>query len=132
VLQLERATGSAVQSFPDAQLLCVPRSRFVPVKTTNDLLVLRSDVYTVASGMLVEPVPERDGKLPFVELDKRFYRVIDEFESRFPAGAPSLVAAERLVVHGDVTFGASVVVRGTVELSADEPMRIDDRAVLGG
>ena len=68
---------------------------------------------------------------PFVDLDKQFYRAIDEFESRFPAGPPSLREAERLVVHGDVTFGAGVVVRGAVELGADEPRRIEDGAVLG-
>ncbi|HUE28601.1 MAG TPA: UTP--glucose-1-phosphate uridylyltransferase [Solirubrobacteraceae bacterium] len=131
VLQLEGAMGSAVQSFSGARLLCVPRSRFVPVKTTNDLLVLRSDVYTVGDEMLVEPSPERDGKLPFVDLDKRFYGVLEEFERRFPGGAPSLVAAERLVVRGDVTFGAEVAVRGVVELETEEPLRIEDGSVLG-
>jgi UTP--glucose-1-phosphate uridylyltransferase len=131
VLQLESAMGSAVQSFPGAQLLCVPRSRFVPVKTTNDLLVLRSDVYTVGDQMLVEPSPERDGKLPFVDLDKRFYGVLDEFDRRFPDGPPSLAAAERLVVRGDVTFGANVAVRGTVELETEEPLKIEDGTMLG-
>ncbi len=131
VLQLESAMGSAIQSFPQAQLLHVPRSRFIPVKTTNDLLVMRSDVYTITDEMLVEPVPERAGRLPFVELDKRFYGVIDRFESRFPGGPPSLREAERLVVHGDVTFGAGVVVHGAVELTAEEPLRVEDRAVLG-
>jgi hypothetical protein len=39
--------------------------------------------------------------------------------------------AERLVVRGDVTFGADVVVRGAAELEAEEPRRIEDGAVLG-
>jgi UTP--glucose-1-phosphate uridylyltransferase len=136
VLQLESAMGSAIQSFPGARLLCVPRSRFVPVKTTNDLLVLRSDVYEVVGEVvdevLVQPAPGYDGRLPFVDLDKRFYRILDEFDRRFPAGAPSLIAAERLVVRGDVTFGADVAVRGAVELEAGEPLRIEDGSVLGG
>jgi UTP--glucose-1-phosphate uridylyltransferase len=132
VLQLESAMGAAIQSFPGARLLCVPRPRFVPVKTTNDLLVLRSDVYRLTDDLLVEPVPERHGVLPFVELDKRYYRVIDEFESRFPFGSPSLRDAERLVVDGDVSFGRDVVVRGAVELRAAEPRRIDDGTVLEG
>jgi UTP--glucose-1-phosphate uridylyltransferase len=102
------------------------------VKTTNDLLVLRSDVYEVVDDMLVEPIPGRDGKLPFVDLDKRFYGILDEFDRRFPAGAPSLVAADRLIVRGDVTFGAGVSVRGAVELETDEPLRIEDGSVLGG
>jgi len=130
VLQLESAMGSAIQSFPDARLLCVPRTRFVPVKTTNDLLTLRSDVYRIGEGMIVAPVDERRDGLPFVDLDDRFYKVLEEFERRFPHGAPSLREARRLVVHGDVTFGAGVVVRGEVELATERPMRIDDGAVL--
>jgi UTP--glucose-1-phosphate uridylyltransferase len=132
VVQLESAMGSAIQSFEGARLLCVPRTRFVPVKTTNDLLTLRSDVYEISDGMIVWPVPERVGDLPYVDLDKRFYAVLEEFERRFPRGAPSMREAQRLVVHGDVTFGSDVVVRGEAELEADEPLRIDDGAVLGG
>jgi UTP--glucose-1-phosphate uridylyltransferase len=131
VIQLESAMGAAIGSFPGAQLLCVPRTRFAPVKTTDDLLVLRSDVYTVSDGLVVEPVPERRGNLPYVELDSRYYKLLDRFEQRFPDGPPSLREAERLVVHGDVTFGAGVVVRGAVELDADEPTRIDPGALLG-
>jgi UTP--glucose-1-phosphate uridylyltransferase len=132
VLQLESAMGSGIQSFPEAQLLCVPRTRFVPVKTTNDLLVLRSDIYEIEDGMIVAPVPERAGKLPYVDLDKSIYGVLERFDKRFPAGSPSMREAERLVVKGDVTFGADVVVRGDAELEADEPTRIEDGAVLGG
>jgi UTP--glucose-1-phosphate uridylyltransferase len=132
VLQLESAMGAAIGSFDGAQLMCVPRTRFVPVKTTDDLLVLRSDVYTLTDEMLVQPVPERGEDLPYVELDKRFYKLLDKFEARFPAGPPSVREAERLVVHGDVTFGAGVVVRGAVELEADEPMDIETGTVLGG
>jgi UTP--glucose-1-phosphate uridylyltransferase len=130
VLQLESAMGAAIGSFRGAQLLCVPRTRFAPVKTTDDLLVLRSDVYTVSDDLLVQPVPERRGNLPYVELDKRHYRLLDRFEARFPDGPPSLREAQRLVVHGDVTFGRGVVVRGAVELTVQEPTRIDPGTVL--
>jgi UTP--glucose-1-phosphate uridylyltransferase len=128
VLQLESAMGAAIERFPDAQLLCVPRTRFVPVKTTDDLLVLRSDVYTLSDELLVEPRPERGERLPFVELDTRFYKLLDEFEARFPDGPPSLLEADRLVVHGDVTFGPGVVVRGAVEVVVEQ-LRIE-RTVL--
>jgi UTP--glucose-1-phosphate uridylyltransferase len=131
VLQLESAMGAAIGTFESAQLMLVPRSRFVPVKTTDDLLVMRSDVYRMEEeDMLVEPIPDRAGDLPFVELDSRYYKILDEFEQRFPSGPPSLKEAKRLVVHGDVTFGAGVVIRGSVELERDEPDRIDDGAVL--
>jgi UTP--glucose-1-phosphate uridylyltransferase len=111
-------------------VLRVPRTRFAPVKTTDDLLVLRSDVYTLSEDMLVEPIPERRDRLPYVELDKRYYRLLDDFDARFPDGPPSLREAERLVVHGDVTFGAGVVVRGAVEVNAEAPMRIEPGTVL--
>jgi UTP--glucose-1-phosphate uridylyltransferase len=129
VLQLESAMGAAIGSFPGARILCVPRSRFAPVKTTDDLLVVRSDAYSVSEDFALRPVAER---LPFVELDPRYYRLLDEFEARFPFGPPSLREAERLVVHGDVTFGRRVVVRGAVELESPGPERIADRTVLGG
>jgi UTP--glucose-1-phosphate uridylyltransferase len=124
VIQLESAMGAAIGQFSGARLLCVPRTRFAPVKTTDDLLVLRSDVYEVSDGLLVAPVPERRGRLPFVELDKRYYRLLDDFETRFPAGAPSLRQADRLAVHGDVTFGEGVVVKGSVELDSEEPITL--------
>ena len=123
--------GAAIESFPGASVLCVPRSRFVPVKTTDDLLVLRSDVYQMSDAMEVQLAPRRHGSLPYVELDKRFYRLLDEFERRFPDGPPSLIEAERLVVNGDVTFGAGVKVRGAVALSSDAPRRIEAGTVLG-
>jgi UTP--glucose-1-phosphate uridylyltransferase len=130
VIQLESAMGAAIESFPGAGLLLVPRHRFVPVKTTDDLLVLRSDVYRLSPESDVDPLPERADDLPFVELDKRFYKLIDQFDRRFPDGPPSLREARRLVVNGDVTFGAGVVVRGSVELDEDTATRIEPGAVL--
>jgi UTP--glucose-1-phosphate uridylyltransferase len=133
VIQLESAMGAAIGSFKGAQMLRVPRTRFAPVKTTDDLLVLRSDVYTLSEDdMVVAPIPERAENLPYVELDSDFYKLLDDFEQRFPDGPPSLREAERLIVHGDVTFGRGVRVRGAVELEAPEPMRIDAGATLEG
>ncbi len=133
VIQLETAMGAAIGSFKGAQMLQVPRTRFAPVKTTDDLLVLRSDVYTLdEEDMMVAPVADRAEDLPYVELDSEFYKLLDDFERRFPDGPPSLREAERLVVHGDVTFGRGVRVRGAVELEAPEPMQIDAGATLEG
>ena len=77
-------------------------------------------------------MPERAENLPYVELDSEFYKLLDDFERRFPEGPPSLREAERLLVHGDVTFSRGVRVRGAVELNADEPMRIDPDTTLEG
>merc|ERR1719355_108541 len=37
VLQLETAMGAAIECFDGASAIAVPRTRFAPVKTTNDL-----------------------------------------------------------------------------------------------
>jgi len=132
VIQLESAMGAAIESFPGASLLLVPRTRFAPVKTTDDLLVLRSDVYTISDEMVVAPLPERAHDLPYVELDQDYYKLIDDFEARFPEGPPSLKQAERLVVSGDITFGADVTVTGAVSLTAETAERIGPGVVLRG
>jgi UTP--glucose-1-phosphate uridylyltransferase len=133
VYQLETAMGSAIGVFEGARALRVARQRFAPVKTTNDLLVLRSDCYLLTEDAHVELSPERGGRVPFMDLDPRYYKLVDDFEARFPAGPPSLVACDRFVVRGDFRFGKGVVVRGNVELDAGEDGRaIEDGAVLEG
>jgi UTP--glucose-1-phosphate uridylyltransferase len=132
VLQLESAMGAAIASFPEAQVLEVPRTRFVPVKTNDDLMLLRSDAYMLGDEFRVQPYPGLEGNLPLVSLDKQFFGMLDDCEQRMPYGPPSLRQADRLVVTGDVTFGAGVVIRGEVEIEAPpEGMTIPDDTVLG-
>jgi UTP--glucose-1-phosphate uridylyltransferase len=132
-IQLETAMGAAIDVFDGAQALRVPRTRFAPVKTTNDLLALRSDAYALTGDARVQPAEGRDGP-PLVDLDDEHYKLLPDFEARFPAGAPSLVACERLAVEGDVRFGAGVVVRGSVSIehTGEGQLRIEDGAVLEG
>jgi UTP--glucose-1-phosphate uridylyltransferase len=133
VIQLESAMGAAIGSFDGGRAVMVPRERFAPVKTTDDLLVLRSDAYELTEESRARLVSERRSERPpFVALDKRFYSLMHDFDARFPAGPPSLVETERLVVKGDITFGGGVVVRGDVELEAtdDRPARVEEGAVL--
>jgi len=127
VIQVETAMGAAVEVFPDSALIEVGRDRFVPVKTTNDLLVLRSDVYDIGSDFVLDQVSV---ELPFVELDSDVYKVVAEFDKRFPEGAPSMRKATKLSVDGDFTFGAHVQVVGDVELSTSSAERIPNDAVL--
>src|SRR3954454_20173217 len=133
VIQLETAMGAAIDVFDGARALRIPRTRFAPVKTTNDLLALRSDAYRLTEDARVVPAEGRDGP-PLVDLDDEHYKLLPDFEARFPAGAPSLVACERLQVAGDVRFGAGVVVRGAVivEHVGDGRLRIEDGTVLEG
>ncbi|HWH94218.1 MAG TPA: UTP--glucose-1-phosphate uridylyltransferase [Baekduia sp.] len=130
VIQLETAMGAAIGVFAGAAALRVPRSRFVPVKTTNDLLSLRSDAYVIGEGRAVHLAPERGGVPPFVDLDPDSYKLVADFDARFPSGAPSLVACDTLRVVGDVRFGADVVIRGDVTVKGVES--VPDGAVLDG
>jgi len=115
VIQVESAMGAAVEVFEGATAICVGRDRFLPVKTTNELLLLRSDVYDLtAEGRLVA----RTEASPEISLDGRYYKLVDDFTARIPS-APSLCRATSLKVVGDWTFGEGVVVVGDVEL-ADE------------
>jgi UTP--glucose-1-phosphate uridylyltransferase len=134
VYQLETAMGAAVEVFEGARALRVPRTRFAPVKTTDDLLALRSDAYLLDGDARVQLAPEREGRVPFVALDAEHFKLMRDFEARFPAGPPSLVACDRFVVEGDVRFGAGVVARGdvTVRQDGDEPLSVPDGAVLEG
>ena len=116
VIQMETAMGAAVEAFEGAAAVEVPRSRFLPVKTTNDLLLVRSDVYEVDDDGLLRMVPERACE---VSLDARFYKRIGDFEARFPHGVPSIRGAESLSVEGDWTFGAGVVVTGRARIGSE-------------
>ena len=126
VVQLETAMGAAIGVFEGAAAVHVPRSRFAPVKTTSHLLVVRSDAYELADDWTVQLAPSRDAA-PIVELSGEF-KLLADFESRFPAGPPSLIQADRLEVEGDVRFGANVTVRGRVHVEG--PAEIPDGAVL--
>lgn len=131
VIQLETAMGAAIDVVEGARAVGVPRTRFAPVKTTEDLLALRSDAYRLAADGTIALVASQ---VPDVRLDATHFRLVDDFEARFPAGAPSLVAATSLVVRGDVVFGADVVVRGAGAVLHDGPgqLRVPDGTVLEG
>jgi UTP--glucose-1-phosphate uridylyltransferase len=120
VYQIETAMGAAIEVFEGATAIVVGRDRFLPVKTTNDLLVLRSDAYEL----------EEDGALrlavrraPVIDLDPAYYKTMADFDARFPHGAPSLREASSLTIKGDWTFGKNVAVRGTVVLQDDDGQR---------
>ena len=129
VIQIESAMGAAIEIFADARTIEVGRDRFVPVKTTNDLLVLRSDVYDLGGDYVLDQVTE---EVPFVDLDGDYYSRVDDFDQRFPQGAPSMRSAKSLKIAGDWTFGPDVSVRGDVELERQNcAQRVASGTVLG-
>jgi UTP--glucose-1-phosphate uridylyltransferase len=126
VIQMESAMGTAIEVFEGSEVILVPRTRFRPVKTTNDLLVIRSDFFSLDDSYHV--VAASDGPEPYVDLDSA-YRFVPGFESRFPHGVPSMKDCTSLRVIGDPVFGANV--RCVGEVLIDGYRRVLDDAVLG-
>jgi UTP--glucose-1-phosphate uridylyltransferase len=118
VIQLETAMGAALELFEGAQAVRVPDERFAPVKTTADLLRVRSDAYRRDAEERVVPTPGGLGGAIAIELDPKHFRTAFELDQRTPHGPPSLVGCHRLVVRGDVRFGGGVVIEGDVTLEA--------------
>jgi len=133
VYQLETAMGAAIAIFAGAEAVRVPRSRFAPVKTVNELLAVRSDAYRLTEAYHIVLANGR-ATPPVVLLDRQYYRFISDLEARFPFGPPSLVECDRLVVQGDFRFGRNVICRGEVRLAnrSDKQAAIPDGAILQG
>ena len=132
--QLETAMGSAIECFEGAEAIVVPRTRFVPVKTTNDLLVLWSDAYTLTEDARMVPADAELHRQRVIDLDPRHFGHVDDLQARFDEGAPSLLRCRRLSVSGDHAFGAGVVVEGEVSLvnETDRQVRIEPGTRLVG
>jgi UTP--glucose-1-phosphate uridylyltransferase len=123
VIQLETAVGAGIGSFENPIGINVPRRRFLPVKTTSDLLIIMSNLYSLKAGSL-EMNPKRSfPSVPLVKLGTSFVKV-KEFLSRF-ASIPDTLELDHLTVSGDVTFGRHVSLKGTVIIIANHGDRID-------
>ncbi len=125
-LQLESAMGAAIECFARTGAVVVPRTRFSPVKSTADLLALRSDAYSVTPDSRLVLDPARQGQPPLIDLDPRYYKVLESFDALFPAGPPSLLKCHSLKISGPVRFSAQVRCEGTVELvtSSADPRQL--------
>jgi len=123
VIQLEQAIGAAIQSFNGSLGINVPRRRFLPVKITSDLLIVKSNLYNLNQGIL-EMSPRRVfSTVPFIKLGTSFTKVKD-FNARF-GSIPDIIELDHLTVSGDVTFGKNVILKGTVIIIANHGDRID-------
>jgi len=122
VYQLETAMGHAIALFPNAQALQIERNRFLPVKSTNDLLALWSDAYVLDDDYQIRLNPTRaSNQPPQVELDKRFYALFTDLQAHFPHGAPSLVNCDCFRVEGNIRFDADLFFSGDVEIHHPHP-----------
>ncbi|MBX7058477.1 MAG: UTP--glucose-1-phosphate uridylyltransferase [Leptospirales bacterium] len=118
ILQLETAMGAAIGRFDRSRVMIVNRKRFAPVKDCADLLVRRSDCYTLhPDSWALERNPARSiAAEPIVSLDP-VYKSVHDFESLTPF-APSLADCESLSVQGRIEFDQPTTMRGKVKLQA--------------
>ncbi|SCV14876.1 UTP--glucose-1-phosphate uridylyltransferase [Nakaseomyces glabratus] len=110
VLQLETACGAAIRHFSGAHGVVVPRSRFLPVKTCSDLLLVKSDLFYLQHGAL-KLDPSRFGPNPLIN-------------ARIPH-IPKLVELDHLTITGNVFLGKGVTLRGTVIIVCSDGQKID-------
>jgi UTP--glucose-1-phosphate uridylyltransferase len=123
VIQIETAMGAAIEVFEGALALQVPRSRFAPVKSNNDLLVVRSDVYTLSADFTLNISSQRTlPGVPLVSLEPHYFGLLHDFEQRVKV-TPSLLNAVSLSVRGDVEFVRPLEIVGQVQILGNPTSR---------
>lgn len=124
VIQLETAVGAAMKCFTKCKGINVPRSRFLPVKRTSDLLLIMSNLYKLQHGSLVMAPERMFQTTPLVNLGATNFRKVKDFLSRF-ASIPDILELDHLTVSGNVHFGKAVILKGTVIIIANHGEQID-------
>jgi UTP--glucose-1-phosphate uridylyltransferase len=124
VIQLESAMGAAIGTVAGAGAIEVGRDRFFPVKTTNDLFAVRSDLYRLNDASVLEATVEQT---PGIDLDPKHYKMMGEFDA-LVKGAPSLRECTRLKVRGPVVFTGEEKLSGDVRLEnqSEQPRRVSE------
>jgi len=92
----------------------VPRSRFLPVKKTSDLLLVMSNLYHMRNGSLSMSPLRMFPTTPLVKLGDKDFAKVKDFLSRF-ATIPDILELDHLTVSGDVTFGRNVSLKVRIE-----------------
>lgn len=124
IYQIETAMGSAISIFENSKAIVVPRSRFAPVKKTNDLLLIWSDVYKINCDYQIV-LTEGLETAPTIELDEEYYKTVEQLKTHFKE-VPSLIQCNSLKIVGNVHFGKDVAIIGDVVIKSEEKERISD------
>ena len=122
IVQLETAVGAAIRHFQNAHGVNVPRRRFLPVKTCSDLMLVKSDLYSLKHGQLIMH-QDRFGPAPLIKLGSDFKKVSD-FQKRI-SSIPKILELDHLTITGAVNLGRGVILKGTVIIVASEGSTID-------
>ncbi len=68
----------------DLVLAQVPRSRFLPVKKSSDLLLIMSNLYTLNKGYLTMSPDRMFGSTPLVKLGEQNFKKVGNSRVTFP------------------------------------------------
>jgi UTP--glucose-1-phosphate uridylyltransferase len=117
VVQLETAIGSALDCFKGAVGLCVSRDRFMPVKKTEDLFLVQSNIFNLDEGRLVRNKERKISSLPVITFGDTLHQV-EAFQKCFPA-IPDLLELEMLDITGQVCFEGTASLKGQVKLNGN-------------
>jgi UDP-N-acetylglucosamine pyrophosphorylase len=123
VIQVETAMGAAIECFEGAGAIEVSRIRFAPVKTTSDLLSVRSDAYELTEDFCLRLHPSRNGQPPHLHLDQKLCKLVDGLQQNFPF-TPSLLHCHSLLVHGPVECADDVIFKGDVVIHNHTQSRV--------
>jgi UTP--glucose-1-phosphate uridylyltransferase len=110
VVQLETAAGEGIQFFKNFLGIKVPRSRFLPVKSSSDLFLVQSNLYQIKHGSLIMNPARSSATIPIVKLGLEF-QILREYSARFERGIPNIMELDHLTVAGDVKFGSDITLK---------------------
>ncbi|KOG96507.1 UTP--glucose-1-phosphate uridylyltransferase DI49_4836 [Saccharomyces eubayanus] len=129
-LHLQTHLGDCIGFFSNSQVIKVPRNRFLPLATCEDLFLLKSNLYDLDTSGILSLYPLRFELLPSIKLG-------DEFDNygTFKIGIPdipNILELDHLTVTGNVFFGRKIILRGTVIIICDEDdvITIPDGSIL--
>jgi len=118
IIQLETALGGVIQWFEGAKAIQVPRSRFLPVKKTDDLLLVQSNLFEIQEGVLVRNPLREFENLPMIRLGE-YFKDFEAYQARIEE-IPDLLDLDLLTVVGDIWFGRDIQLKGNVILVCDQ------------
>ncbi|XP_057659123.1 UTP--glucose-1-phosphate uridylyltransferase-like [Diorhabda carinulata] len=131
VIQLETAIGAGMKYFENSIGINVPRSRFLPVKKSSDLVLIMSNVYNLNNGSLVMSPKRMFPNTPLIMLGDKHFKNVSDCLSRF-SSIPDFLELDTLTVCGDIIFGKNVSLKGIVIILANgtDQINIPDGSVI--
>jgi len=117
VIQLETAMGSAISQFPDSKAILVDRNRFLPVKTTSDLLLVQSNLFLLDAGNIIRNPDRHFDHLPLISLGQDF-QTVEQYQERIPH-IPDILDLHALTIIGNVYLGKDITLAGNVIINCE-------------